>query len=212
MEGNWKASSLPSTPKGLPTMLCLGMGRFFQLILSGKLVLFNVKGLMDIREQYECVSSSDYIYIMECLESDEYRKVWIRCVTYCYHTLPGDEPSHLRPKITFFFDSQSLMALSPLLLTNPPFSSVTTDGLTWFSLTSVESHLWMHKPSELKIRMGHLDEDNYAYRVHLCFIFQCFSTDNYGTFSHSDNLPECCTVRILAATWQTHKTDSSYYF
>ena len=29
-------------------MLCLGMGRFFQLILSGKLVLFNVKGLMDI--------------------------------------------------------------------------------------------------------------------------------------------------------------------
>ena len=26
--------------------------------LSGKLVLFNVKGLMDIQEQYECVSSS----------------------------------------------------------------------------------------------------------------------------------------------------------
>ena len=149
---------------------------------------------------------------MECLESDEYRKVWIRCVTYCYHTLPGDEPSHLRPKITFFFDSQSLMALSPLLLTNPHFSSVTTDSLMWFSLTSVESHLWMRKPSELKIRMGCLDEDNYAYRVHLRFVFQCFSTDNYGTFSHSDDLPECCTVRILAATWQTHKTDSSYYF
>ncbi|KIM52473.1 hypothetical protein SCLCIDRAFT_32643 [Scleroderma citrinum Foug A] len=88
---------------------------------------------MDIQEQYECVSSSDYIYIMEHLESDEYRKAWIR-------------PT----KITFFLDSQSLMALSPPLLTNPPFSLVTTDGFMWFSLTSVESHLWMH---------------NYAYRT-----------------------------------------------
>ena len=131
-----------------------------------------------------------------------YLLVWIRCVTYCCHMLPGDELSHLRPKITFFLDSQSLMALSPLLLTNLPFSSVTVDSFMWFSLTSVESHLWMHKPGESKIRMGCLDEDNYAYRVRLHFIFQRFSTDNYGTFSHSDNygtfshsdnLPECCT-------------------
>jgi len=77
-------------------------------------VLFpDTKGLMDIREQYECVSFSDYIYIMEHLESNEYRKTWIRCVTYCCHTLPGDKPSHVRLKITFFLDSQRLMALSP---------------------------------------------------------------------------------------------------
>jgi len=50
---------------------------------------------------------------MERLESDEYQKTWIRCVTYCHHTLPGDEPLHLRLKITFFLDSQRLMALLP---------------------------------------------------------------------------------------------------
>jgi len=240
---------------------------------------------------------------MEHLESDKYRKTWIRCVTYCRHTLPGDEPSHLRLKITFFLDSQCLLALSPsaahesllkllqkdlnavldtipipsaiaycraspnithrgksihgmpdltvqmwhrgckagsimpemiwvmectfsqsdcdvtkklhafiedfpgllfvskiLLKQERPFhspgmngsitrnlrsstlmmfaewtdcvsakgfSSVTADGFTWFSLSSVEFHLWIRKPGGLKIRIDCFDEDSYGYGVSL---------------------------------------------
>ena len=58
------------------------------------------------------------------------------------------------------------------------FTLVTVDGYTWFSLASVGFHLWIHKPSELKIRMHCLDEDSYAYGVHLCFVFQHFNTDD----------------------------------
>ena len=51
---------------------------------------------------------------MNHLETNEYQKMWNRCVTYYYcHMLPGDKLSHCRLKLTFFIDSQCLMALSP---------------------------------------------------------------------------------------------------
>ena len=47
------------------------------------------------------------------------------------------------------------------------FSSVTVDGFTWFSLSSVEFHLWIHKPGGPKIRIDCFNEDSYGYGVSL---------------------------------------------
>ena len=276
---------------------------------------------------------------MNRLESDEYRKTWNRCVTYYYrHMLPGDEPSHRRLKLTFFIDSQRLMALSPTVahesvlkivlmdLTNildtipihtttvscdvsasaahrgssihgvpdltvqmwqeghnagslllqtiwviesvfsqsdrdatdkllryvedvpgllvvgklslkqatpfcspgsdesivedlrsselmsraewtsyasaEGFTSVTADGYTWFSLASVEFHLWIRKPGESKIRMHCLDEDSYAYGVCLRFVFQRFSTDDIEHYRSQTIYPNVALDNVKNAFWR----------
>jgi len=48
------------------------------------------------------------------------------------------------------------------------FSLVTMDGFTWFSLSSVEFHLWIRKPGGSKIRIDFFNKDSYGYGVSLC--------------------------------------------
>ena len=45
-------------------------------------IILHIATLIDIRGQYEDVSLSDYDDIMDCLESDGYRKTWNRCVPH----------------------------------------------------------------------------------------------------------------------------------
>ncbi|KIM59841.1 hypothetical protein SCLCIDRAFT_27076 [Scleroderma citrinum Foug A] len=128
---HWKASPLPSTQKGLPTHVMPRDGRVFSVpptIESGALVTQQKtppsqvstlakckKILQDLSSPqwehivYECVSLSNYIYIMYRLESDEYRKMWNRL------------------KLTFFIDSQCLMALSPTAAHESVLKVVLTD-------------------------------------------------------------------------------------
>jgi len=49
------------------------------------------------------------------------------------------------------------------------FASVIADGFTWFSLMSVELHVWVRKSGESKIKM---DEESHAYGVRLRLVYQ----------------------------------------
>ena len=46
------------------------------------------------------------------------------------------------------------------------YMEVVIDNYSWFSLSSVELHLWIHKPSMMKIDLDCRDGDGYAFGVH----------------------------------------------
>lgn len=52
------------------------------------------------------------------------------------------------------------------------YAQVVIDGHTWFSLSSIELHVWIQKPGELKIDLDSLRGDGYAYGVHPHFVYQ----------------------------------------
>lgn len=55
------------------------------------------------------------------------------------------------------------------------YAQVVDDDHTWFSLSSVELHVWTHKPSESRINVDSLDRDSYMLGVHSSFhfMYQC---------------------------------------
>ena len=52
------------------------------------------------------------------------------------------------------------------------YARVVIDGHTWFSLSSIELHVWIQKPGELKIDLDSLRGDGYASGVHPHFVYQ----------------------------------------
>ena len=52
---------------------------------------------------------------------------------------------------------------------NSQYARVVADGYTWFSLSSVELHVWIRKPSESKIDLDSMSGDGYAFGVRPSF-------------------------------------------
>ena len=52
------------------------------------------------------------------------------------------------------------------------YARVVIDGHMWFSLSSVEIHVWVQKPGELRIDLDSLSKDGYASGVHPHFMYQ----------------------------------------
>jgi len=150
---------------------------------------------------------SETIWVMECAFSQSDRDVTKKLRAYV-QDLPGlllVGKILFKPELPFRSPganrsiARNLRSLKPMTFAEwtdyasaEGFSLVTADGHTWFSISSVQFHLWIRKPGESKIRMDCFDEDSYAYGVRPCFVFQRFSTDNIE-HSRSDDLPECRT-------------------
>ena len=58
------------------------------------------------------------------------------------------------------------------------YSPVVVDKHTWFSLSSVEFHVWICKPGALKININSVDGDDYAFGVSIHLIYQGSNVDS----------------------------------
>lgn len=63
------------------------------------------------------------------------------------------------------------------------YAEVVVDGHTWFSLSSVEFHVWVRKPGASKVDVDSLDSDGYAFGVSVRFIYQGSNIDNNIIYS-----------------------------
>ena len=63
------------------------------------------------------------------------------------------------------------------------YSQVVVDKHTWFSLSSVEFHVWIRKPGASKIDINSVDGDGYAFGVSIHLIYQGSNID--GNIIHS---------------------------
>ena len=68
------------------------------------------------------------------------------------------------------------------------YAWVVIDGHTWFSLSSVEIHVWVQKPGKSRIDLDSLSEDGYASGVCPHFMYQWFNTDDNIICSHCQSL------------------------
>ena len=58
------------------------------------------------------------------------------------------------------------------------YSQVVIDKHTWFSLSSVEFHVWIRKPGASKIDINSVDGDGYAFGVSIHLIYQGSNVDS----------------------------------
>ena len=58
------------------------------------------------------------------------------------------------------------------------YSEIIVDEHTWFSLSSVEFHVWTCKPGASKINLDSLNGDGYAFGVSIRFIYPGSNIDN----------------------------------
>ena len=69
------------------------------------------------------------------------------------------------------------------------YSEIVVDKHTWFSLSSVEFHVWTRKPGASKIDLDSLNGDGYAFGVSICFIYPGSNINNVILFYLPDALP-----------------------
>ncbi|KAI6002532.1 hypothetical protein EDC04DRAFT_2611845 [Pisolithus marmoratus] len=149
---------------------------------------------------YKDISSQDYIYIMDQLDSAGYAKPWKRLTFFPgSQVLMASSPSDAH-KLMYVSDYPDLLVVGKIILNQAmsyhsprsngsivkelwsselltadkwgdrlgdqdTFSQVVVDGHTWFSLSSVEIHIWIWQPADTRIILDCREGEGYMFRT-----------------------------------------------